>query len=300
MNAVLSTERIALRALEEASREHTTQAVRLLAKCYGFDADEALGKVGLAPVETHVEKEKRLFGSDSDSDFGPDEGAFVVDAAPSKPSRDDVVARLLAGEDPVPVASSDEDTSSDTKRAPKPRLTATQKANKKEEARQKKEVAKKAKEAEKAAAKILKAALKALKAFDKDAAKAVKEAAKVHKVQLKAANLDAVKTTKAALKAIKAFVKNAEKAARTKPKKQVARKSPKKQPEEEHRTIDIAKPEEAKELEEEVLQVKNHVVNGVTYLKAEDNELFDPESTDSVGFWCERTGTIVQEPEEWN
>ena len=43
----MSTEDVALRALRNATREHTSRAVILLAKHYGFDADEALGRIGL-------------------------------------------------------------------------------------------------------------------------------------------------------------------------------------------------------------------------------------------------------------
>ena len=285
MNTVLSTERIAIRALENASREHTIQAVRLLAKHYGFDADEALEKVGIArdldahtapAVVTHV-----------DCDMGE---AAPVQQAPGKPSRDDVVARLLAGDDPVPVASSDEDTSSDTKRAPKPRLTATQKATKKEAARLKKEqkeLAKKAKDADKVAGKVLKAALKALKAFDKDAAKAVKDATKVHKVLLKNAKSDAAKVTKAALKAIKNFDKMATKAAKL---KKSPKSSPAPEPAPQMPVLDLED-----ELEEEETEVKKIVVEGVTYLRADDGEMFDMESHDPVGRWDEETQSIVQE-----
>jgi DNA polymerase III gamma/tau subunit len=276
----MNTELIAIRALENASREHTRRAVELLAQHYGFDASEALGKIGILAEE----------------DPAPEAAA----PAPSKPSRDDVVARLLRGDDPVPVDSSDEDTSSDTKRAPKPRLTATQKASKKEEARlkkEKKEEAKKAKVAEKAATKVLKAALKALKAFDKDAAKAVKEASKVHKVILKNAKQDANKTMKAAIKAAKAASKAAEKAAKVKsPKAKSAKPAKETSPSSSAPTPEpVPVLEVDAELEEEELQVRRFVVAGVHYLKAEDGELYDEESTDPVGFWCEQTQRIVQE-----
>lgn len=285
MNTVLSTERIAIRALENASREHTIQAVRLLAKHYGFDADEALEKVGIAcDLDAHTAPAVVTHDDSNMAEAAP------VEQAPSKPSRDDVVARLLAGDDPVPVASSDEDTSSDTKRAPKPRLTATQKATKKEAARLKKEqkeLAKKVKEADKVAGKILKAALKALKAFDKDAAKAAKEATKVHKVLLKSAKQDAAKVTKAALKAIKDFDKIAAKAA--KPKKSPKSK-PTPKPESQMPVLDLDD-----ELEEDETEVRKVVVEGVTYLRDDEGEMYDLESQDPVGRWCEETQSIVQE-----
>ena len=278
MNTVLSTERIAIKALENASREHTVQAVNLLAKVYGFDAAEALEKVGLR------------HDSDTVAPAAPDTEQEPVTA--SKPSRDDVVARLLRGEDPVPVLSSDEDTSSDTKRAPKPRLTATQKEAaklKKAQAKQKRELAKKAKEAEKLAGKMLKAALKALKAFDKDADKAVKEATKVHKALLKTAKQDAAKTTKAALKAVKSFEKAAAKAAKAKAKP--AKRSPKAKTTTEK--IPVVDAED--ELEEEELEVRKVVVEGATYYRDESGEMFDFESHDPVGRWCEQTQSIVRE-----
>ena len=67
MTAVLSTERIAIEALERASREHTTQAVRLLAKHYGFDPEDALVKVGLPteslPAKTSPSRHNHLSSS---------------------------------------------------------------------------------------------------------------------------------------------------------------------------------------------------------------------------------------------
>lgn len=45
MTSFLSAERIATQALQE----HTTHAIRILSEHYGFDADEALTKVDLAP-----------------------------------------------------------------------------------------------------------------------------------------------------------------------------------------------------------------------------------------------------------
>ncbi len=127
MTAVLSTERIAIEALERASREHTTQAVRLLAKHYGFDPDEALVKVGLrsAPLTTEGTPAKTPpFRHNHLSSSTQCSTEVSTSTCAPKPSRDDVVQRLLKGDDPVPVLSSDEDSSSDTRHAPKPRLTA--------------------------------------------------------------------------------------------------------------------------------------------------------------------------------
>jgi hypothetical protein len=134
MNAVLSTERIAIEALQNASRKHTTQAVRLLAKHYGFNPEEALAKVGLTsePFPSSTTSKVTLAAKPT-ANHAAKPTAKPAAKTPqgiinhtSKLSRDDVVERLLRGDDPVPVLSSDEDTTSDTKHAPKPRLTALQ------------------------------------------------------------------------------------------------------------------------------------------------------------------------------
>ena len=137
MNAVLSTERIAIEALQNASRKHTTQAVRLLAKHYGFNPEEALAKVGLPSTSTKVTLAAKPTAKNTAKPTAKNTAKPSAKPAAKTPqgifnhtpklSRDDVVERLLRGDDPVPVLSSDEDTTSDTKHAPKPRLTALQK-----------------------------------------------------------------------------------------------------------------------------------------------------------------------------
>jgi hypothetical protein len=200
MTSFLSTERIAIQALQE----HTTHAVRLLAEHYGFDADEALTKVGLAPrpLPSLV------------APVTADDPVLVITL---QETPTDSYGNNNMQEQPMPSPSNDDDKPS------KKQMAANQKKlGSRKQALQKRLAVKESKEAQKTAVKIMKAALKALKAFDKDAAKAVKEATRTHKRFLKEAEQAAHKTTRAALKALKGFTKQAQKSAKA--------KSPKKSP----------------------------------------------------------------------
>jgi hypothetical protein len=190
MTSFLSTERIAIQALQE----HTTHAVRLLAEHYGFDADEALTKVGLAPRP--------------------------LPSLVAPVTADDPVPTIALREPPSP--SNDQDAPGTDKPSKKQMAANQKKLSSRKQALQKRLAVKESKEAQKTAVKIMKGALKALKAFDKDAAKAVKEATRTHKRFLKEAEQAAHKTTRAALKALKGFTKQAQKSAKA--------KSPKKSP----------------------------------------------------------------------
>jgi flagellar biosynthesis GTPase FlhF len=288
MQTILSTERIAIQALETASREHTTQAVRLLAKHYGFDEAEALAKVGLTtpsapqtsackptPTPAHVQPQQA-------------------------PARDDVVARLLQGDDPVPVqGSSSDDESSSAKRAPKPRLTPTQKTSRKaivaaekQRKQEEKKQAKLDKENISAAVKAMRGAQKSMKACVADAAKAAKEAAKQQKEaakQQKEAAKQAAKEAKEAAKQQKEAAKQQKEAAKraAKEAKEAAKQSPEPTLVSQPAVVEIA------ELEEDELEVKRVVIQGVTYLRSDSGTVFDAESHDEVGQWNEESQSIV-------
>jgi hypothetical protein len=198
MTSFLSTERIAMQALHE----HTTHAIRILSEHYGFDADEALTKVGLAPrpLPSLV------------APVTADDPVLVITLQDTL-----TISNNNMQEQPMPSPSNDDDKPS------KKQMAANQKKlGSRKQALQKRLAVKESKEAQKTAVKIMKAALKALKAFDKDAAKAVKEATRTHKRFLKEAEQAAHKTTRAALKALKGFTKQAQKSAKA--------KSPKKSP----------------------------------------------------------------------
>ena len=281
MQTILSTERIAIQALETASREHTTQAVRLLAKHYGFDEVEALAKVGLttpaAPLPSACKAPPTL---------------PQVQLAKA-PARDDVVARLLQGEDPVPVqGSSSDDESSSTKRAPKPRLTPSQKTSRKAiaaaEKQRKLEDKKRAKldkENISAAVKAMRGAQKSMKAWVADAAKAAKEVAKREKEAAKQAAKEAKEAAKQQKEAAKREKEAAKQAA--KEAKESAKQSPEPSPASQAAVVEIA------ELEEDELEVKRVVIKGVTYLRSDSGTVFDAESHDEVGQWNEESQSIV-------
>ena len=294
MQTILSTERIAIQALETASREHTTQAVRLLSKHYGFDEAEALAKVGLTAPAT---QQTSACKPPTQPQVQPQEA----------PARDDVVARLLQGRDPVPVqGSSSDDESSSTKRAPKPRLTPTQKTSRKaivaaEKQRklEDKKQAKLDKDNISAAVKAMRGAQKSMKASVADAAKAAKEAAKREKEAAKQAakeakeaakqQKEAAKQQKEAAKAQKEEAKREKEAAKraAKEAKETAKQSPEPSPVSQAAVVEIA------ELEEDELEVKRVVIKGVTYLRSNSGTVFDAESHDEVGQWNEESQSIV-------
>ena len=194
----------------QALHEHTTHAIRILSEHYGFDADEALTKVGLAPrpLPSLV------------APVTADDPVLVIARQAALWNENYENSRMNS--QPMRSPSNDEDVAPTDKPSEKQMAANQKKLGSRKQALQKRLAVKESKEAQKTAVKIMKAALKALKAFDKDAAKAVKEATRTHKRLLKEAEQAAHKTTRAALKALKGFTKQAQKSAKA--------KSPKKSP----------------------------------------------------------------------
>ena len=245
--------------------EHTTAAVHELARIYGFDASEALQKLDIAPPQ------QTATNATLDAvRLDPDVLRFAEKQASSEasaPARDDVIARLLADEDPVPSRPA-------PKRKTSPKRSPKQSSEQKQQKEAERLRLKEQKAAEKAAARVEKQALKALARFLKTAEKAAKDAPKA----AAKAEKEALKAQKAVEKAQKAAEKERKAAEKAQKAAERAKKAPK-----------------AVELEEDELAVEEFVLEGVTYLRSTAGEMFDLESHDPIGWWNEQDRCIATE-----
>lgn len=140
------------------------------------------------------------------------------------------------------------------------------------------------------------AAKKAQKEAEKAAAKAAKEAEKAELKKMREAEKEQKKAEKEAAKAAAKAAKEAEKAAA----KEAAPKSPTPVVEEEAAPAEVARqcPESVSpEEEEQGTQVKKFEFEGVTYMRDEDNILYDMKTQEVVGLWDEETQTIDKDVE---
>ena len=257
--------------------EHTTAAVHELARIYGFDASEALQKLDIAPSQ-HLATPEAVRLDPDVLRFAENQASAVA----SPPPREDVIARLLAAEDPVPSKPAPKRPKSSPKRSPK--QSSPQKKQKEAE----KQLLKDQKAAEKASVRAEKGALKALARSVKAAEKAAKDAPKAAEKEKKAA----AKAQREALKAQKA----AEKEKKAAEKAEKAAEKEKKAAEKAAKAAERAKKAPvALELEEDELAVEEFVLEGTTYLRSTAGEMFDLESHDPIGWWNEADRCIATE-----
>ena len=131
---------------------------------------------------------------------------------------------------------------------------------------------------------------------EKEAKKAKLEEERAIKKAEREAKQAAEKAEKDAKKAAEKALKEAEKAA-TKAQKEASKGSKKKQAEP---VVEPPKAAVAVEVDEEEqpLTVRRKKINDKMYLISEDNVLYDPDTTDAVGIWDEKTKTIIDLPDD--
>jgi chemotaxis protein histidine kinase CheA len=163
-----------------------------------------------------------------------------------------------------------------------------EKAKEKEE-REAKLAQEKAEKAEKLAQeKAEKEAKKNQEKAEREAKLAQEKAEKAEKLAQEKAEKEAKRLQEKAEKEAKLAQEKAEKAekiAKEKAEKEAKKSPPKPKAEE--------KKEEKEEENEKTVEVRRVIINGVKYLKTNENKLYDEKTQEPVGIWCEITQTIL-------
>ena len=137
---------------------------------------------------------------------------------------------------------------------------------------------------------------KAEKAAEREAKKAQEKADREAKLALEKAEREAKIAQKAQEKAEKAAKLAEEKAAREAKK---AQEKADKEAQKSKKPVEKVVEKPAEDTAPKKVTVKRLFYNGKQYLKSGENVLYDPDTKEEVGIWCEKTQTILDLPDDF-